>query len=256
MSVAHGADYISFFLLEKSCTFGTEIYWHGILDYDNRENRKYREVQDFYKKLKAIDGVCNSEYKAAFAIVKDYDNEWDTSVDVWHNRVAGASEQGIFKAAQLTHTPYDIVYLQEDSELTDLTKYPVLFYAHPVLISEERVKLLKEYIEQGGTLVIGCRSGYKDMNGKCVMLPQPGLLAELTGTDVRDFTFTSPAEDEVFAEFSDKKIPMPVFNDIITPLEGTKTLAIYGNSYYEGNPALTCHAVGKGPGITSGGNFQ
>ena len=25
--------------------------------------------------------------------------------------------------------PYDIVYLQEDSELTDLTKYPVLFYA-------------------------------------------------------------------------------------------------------------------------------
>ena len=127
-SVAHGADYISFFRW-RTCTFGTEIYWHGILDYDNRENRKYREVQDFYKKLKAIDGVCNSEYKAAFAIVKDYDNEWDTSVDTWHNRVAGASEQGIFKAAQLTHTPYDIVYLQEDSELTDLTKYPVLFYA-------------------------------------------------------------------------------------------------------------------------------
>ena len=84
------------------------------------------------------------------------------------------------------------------------------------------------------------------MNGKCVMLPQPGLLAELTGTDVRDFTFTSPAEPPVFAEFGDQKIPMPVFNDIITPLEGTKTLAVYGNSYYEGTPALTRHAVGKG----------
>ena len=105
-------------------------------------------------------------------------------------------------------------------------------------------------------MVIGCRSGYKDMNGKCVMLPQPGLLAELTGTDVRDFTFTSPAEDEVFAEFSDKKIPMPVFNDIITPLEGTKTLAIYGNSYYEGNPALTCHAVGKGQVLHLGATFN
>ena len=147
--------------------------------------------------------------------------------------MAAASDQGIFKAAQLTHTPYDVVYLQEDSELADLTKYPVLIYAHPVLISEERVKLLKEYVEQGGTLVIGCRSGYKDMNGKCVMLPQPGLLAELTGTDVRDFTFTSPAEAPVFAEFGDKKIPMPVFNDIITPLEGTKTLAVYGNNYYD-----------------------
>lgn len=52
-SVTHGADYISFFRW-RTCTFGTEIYWHGILDYDNRENRKYREVQDFYKKLKAM----------------------------------------------------------------------------------------------------------------------------------------------------------------------------------------------------------
>ena len=104
--------------------------------------------------------------------------------------------------------------------------------------------------------MIGCRSGYKDMNGKCVMLPQPGLLAELTGTDVRDFTFTSPAEATVFAEFGDKKIPMPVFNDIITPLEGTKTLAVYGNNYYEGTPALTCHAVGKGQVLHLGATFN
>ena len=138
-----------------------------------------------------------------------------------------------------------------------LNFYMPSFIIQPVIENSiVRVKLLKEYVEQGGTLVIGCRSGYKDMNGKCVMLPQPGLLAELTGTDVRDFTFTSPAEDEVFAEFSDKKIPMPVFNDIITPLEGTKTLAIYGNSYYEGNPALTCHAVGKGQVLHLGATFN
>ncbi|MFR3345283.1 MAG: hypothetical protein ACLTS6_15565 [Anaerobutyricum sp.] len=55
------------------------------------------------------------------------------------------------------------------------TKYPVLFYAHPVLISEERVKLLKRiYMSRAEHWLSGCRSGYKDMNGKCVMLPQPG----------------------------------------------------------------------------------
>ena len=31
-SVAHGADYISFFRW-RTCTFSTEMYWHGILDY-------------------------------------------------------------------------------------------------------------------------------------------------------------------------------------------------------------------------------
>lgn len=42
-SIAHGADYVSFFRW-RTAVMGTEIYWHGILDYDNRDNRKLSEV--------------------------------------------------------------------------------------------------------------------------------------------------------------------------------------------------------------------
>ena len=52
------------------------------------------------------------------------------------------------------------------------------------------MELLKLYVEQGGTLIIGCMAGYKDMNGKCVMQPLPGLLAELTGSDVKEYTLS------------------------------------------------------------------
>ena len=41
-----------------------------------------------------------------------------------------------------------------------------------------------------------------------------------------------------------------------SPAEERKTLAIYGNSYYEGNPALTCHAVGKGQVLHLGATFN
>ena len=41
-SIAHGADYVSFFRW-RTATVGTEIYWHGILDYDNRYNRKLQK---------------------------------------------------------------------------------------------------------------------------------------------------------------------------------------------------------------------
>ena len=84
-SVAHGADYISFFRW-RTCTFSTEMYWHGILDYDNRDNRKLAEVKDFYNKLKCLDEVCGADYTAAFGVLKDYDNMWDMNVDVWHRR--------------------------------------------------------------------------------------------------------------------------------------------------------------------------
>ncbi len=253
-SVAQGADFVSFFRW-RTCTIGTEIYWHGILDYDNRDNRKLAEVKDFNKKLKSIDRVCGAENVAAFALIKDYDNEWDATVDAWHRRVSTVSDKEIFIASELNHTPYDIVYLEEDMVAADLLKYPVAIYPHPVLLSEKRVKIFREYVNAGGTLVVGCRSGYKDMNGRCVMMPQPGLLQELTGTDVRDFSFASPAEDAVWANFGGAKVEMPVFNDVLIPLGDTKTLAVYGNSYYAGATAVAEKQDGKGRTIHFGGTF-
>ncbi len=258
-SVAQGADFISFFRW-RTCTVGSEIYWHGILDYDNRDNRKLAEVKDFYKKLKSIDAVCGAKNVAAFALIKDYDNEWDTEVDVWHLRVAEKSEKEIFAASELYHTPYDIVYLQEDSELSDLANYPVVIYPHPVIMDESRARLLEKYVDQGGVLVIGCRSGYKDMNGRCVMMPQPGLLQKITGSDVRDFTFESPAEEAVWAKLrgdgAEAKIEMPVFNDILEPLDGAEALAVYGNSYYAGKAAITERKLGAGKAIHFGSTFS
>lgn len=254
-SVAQGADFISFFRW-RTCTVGTEIYWHGILDYDNRDNRKLAEVKEFYKKLRTLAPVCGAENAAAFALIKDYDNEWDAEVDAWHRRIKQKSEKEIFIASEKNHTPYDIIYLQKDSGPEDIAKYPAAFYPHPTMIDERRVKILREYVEQGGTLIIGCRAGYKDMNGKCVMMPQPGLLGELTGSDVADFTFASPAEEPAWADFDGGKMEMPLFNDVLTPLEGTKTLAVYGNNYYAGRAAVTEKQIGKGRVIHFGSTFS
>lgn len=257
-SVAHGADYISFFRW-RTCTFGTEIYWHGILDYDNRDNRKLKEVKDFYKKFKMLDEVCGADFQAAFGLVKDYDNVWDTQTDVWHRRVAEASEEAIFEGAELLHTPYDLVYLREHTCLEELSRYPVLIYPHPVIMTEERAVLLKAYVEQGGTLILGCRSGYKQENGKCVMLPQPGLLRELTGSDVRDFTFVGVQEEAVYALWDGNILDVPVFHDIMEPAEesqNTKVLAVYANGYYKGKAALMEKKVGKGRTLHLGSAFS
>lgn len=256
-SVAQGADYISFFRW-RTCTFGTEIYWHGILDYDSRDNRKLAEVKDFYRKLKTLDPVCGAKNVAAFGVLTDYDNIWDSQVDAWHRRVLKYSEEQIFEISELTHTPYDLIYLNGKTELEELSGYPVLFYPHPVIVRKEMVSLLKVYVEQGGTLILGCRSGYKQENGKCVMLPQPGLFAELTGSDVRDFTFVNPAEGEVSADWNGQTIPMPVFNDIMETAEGAenaRVLAVYENGCYQGKAALIENFVGKGRVLHLGSAF-
>ena len=246
-SVAHGADFISFFRW-RTCPFGTEMYWHGILDYDNRDNRKLREVKAFGKLLDALAPVCGAENIAAFALLKDYDNEWDARLDAVHRRCKERSETEIFAASELTHTPYHTVFITDETAAQELSRYPVCVYPHPVIMTEKRAAMLKEYAAQGGTLIIGCRAGLKDVNGKACTLPQPGLLQALTGTDVRDFTFTSPNEEN--------DPDAPVWNDILTPLDGTAILDTYKTSYYAGEACLTERTIGKGRVLHLGSAFS
>jgi len=246
-SVSQGADFVSFFRW-RTAPFGTEIYWHGILDYDNRDNRKLREVRDFGETLRKIAPVCGAENVAAFALVKDCDNEFDCRADRWHSRIASYSEKEIFAAAELSHTPYDVLYLNDETSLDALRKYPVLFYPHPMLMNEKRAALLKAYVEQGGALVLGCRAGIKDLHGRFPMLVQPGLLRELTGTEVTDFSFVSPAE-EADPDY-------PVFHDVLSALEGTEVVERFRTSYYAGEPVLTEKRLGAGRCLHLGSAFS
>ena len=254
-SIAHGADYVSFFRW-RTCTFGTEIYWHGILDYDNRDNRKLEEVKKIYERVQAIEETAGAENQAAFAVVKDYSNIWDAQVDVWHRRLAWSSEEEIFIASQLNHTPMDYLYLLENTEVEELLKYQVLIYPHGLILSEKKAALLKEYVAKGGSLILGARTGQKDENGKCVMTPMPGLLAEISGSDVKEFTFVGPADENVMMNWDGNMLETGIFNDVLEPV-GThaNVLAKYEGNYYKGSPALIENTYGKGKVLHFGGTF-
>lgn len=265
-SVAHGADYISFFRWRTAC-IGSEIYWHGILDYDSRDNRKLAEVTDFAAKLRSMDEIAGADYIAGFAYLNDYDNEWDSAADVWHKRVDAQSKESVFLFSQKNHTPYNSVYLEEGFRAEELQQYPLVIYPHPVIMTEEKLNILRKYVSNGGTLLLGCRSGYKNENGHCVMLPQPGLLSELTGTDIHDFTFVheydegicAEAEGELMEGQAESRLEMPLFNDILSIKDGAdeaKVLARYDRGYYKGEPALVENRYGKGRVLHLGSCFS
>lgn len=245
-SIAHGADYVSYFRW-RTCTMGTEIYWHGILDYSGRENRRLQEVRQVYQKLQNMQEVSGAVYEANVGILKDYDNIWDAGLDVWHQRVERASQNALFTAAQLTHTPVDYVYLTDSVSVQQLQKYKVLFYPHAVMIDEKRAAVLKEYAAAGGTLVFGCRSGYKNMTGRCVMDKLPGLLAELTGTDIPEYSFIAPDAGRVTIDWDGTQLEASVFTDLLEAVGDQATVeATFTSDYYAGAGALVCNTYGAG----------
>ncbi|MGN0992308.1 MAG: beta-galactosidase [Candidatus Ventricola sp.] len=253
-SIAHGADYISYFRW-RTCTMGTEIYWHGILDYSSRENRRIREVRQVNEMVKKMAPVAGAAFKAEVAILKDYDNVWDAQLDVWHGRVDRASEKALFNAAQHSHTPIDFVYVDHATP-EQLSRYKVLFYPHATIMTKEHARLLKAYVEQGGQLVFACRTGYKNTTGQCVMDKLPGMVSDLTGTDIPEYSFIAPDAGKVTIDWDGTQLEAAVFTDLLEPLAGAKCEGRYTSDYYAGSGALISNEVGKGKAYYYGTAFS
>ena len=249
-AIAHGADFVSYFRW-RTCTFGNEIYWHGLNDYCNKPNRRIEELIRTHQDLKKIQDICGKEYLAEVAILKDYDNIWDGEEDIWHSEVDRISGDGWFRALQKKHIPFDFLYINDETILEDLKKYKLVVYPHPTILTDARASVLQEYAAQGGTVIFGCRTGYKDTNGICPMTVMPGPAADLCGMEVSEFTFLSPYDEEQFVtlQLNDStgsaKVPAPCFNDILQATDAT-VIGTFENNYYKGKPAATVKSIGSG----------
>lgn len=251
-SIAHGADMVLYFRW-RTATIGTEIYWHGINDYHNQPNRRVAEAGLVGKELQKVgERIVGKRYVAQVAMLRDYDNEWDGELDQWHGSLTRPSELSWFKALQYAHIPTDVVTVRpgaETEQLQDLTKYQVLIYPHPAILREDTAAMLQKYVENGGSVVFGCRTGYKNESGHCRMQPLPGPVAELSGIQVEDFTMVNGTASPVSVELNQHTnlIDAPSFNDILRIHADTvEVLGTYASSYYKGKPALTVNRVGEG----------
>lgn len=249
-SVAHGADMILYFRW-RTATMGHEIYWHGINDYHNQPNRRVREAIQIGQEL-ASSGkeIIGTRPQATVAILRDYDNEWDGEYDVWHGPFMWQSNKEWFKALTHQHIPNDVFYLRDHTTLSELSRYEVLIYPHPAILSDETARLLDMYVQQGGKLVFGCRTGYKDKRGHCYIRPFPGAARELCGITIEEFTRIKGTRATTFMNWGQDPQDLTEadsFNEILhIEDESAEVIATYASDYYAGKPAITRNVRGKG----------
>ncbi|OME72072.1 beta-galactosidase [Paenibacillus odorifer] len=249
-SIAHGVDMVLYFRW-RTATMGNEIYWHGINDYHNQPNRRVREAGQIGQELAgAGQALIGTRNQANVAIVRDYANEWDGEYDVWHGPFMWKSNKEWYKALQRKHIPNDVLYLRKKTTLEELARYDVLIYPHPAIMTDETASLLDEYVQQGGKLIFGCRTGYKDERGQCYMRPFPGAARDLCGITVEEFTMVKGSRQPTTISWSgaaEGVTGADDFNDILRiEDDSVEVMAVYASDYYAGKPAVTRNRRGKG----------
>jgi beta-galactosidase len=247
-AIAHGADAIVFFRW-RTCQFNTEEYWHGILEHHGQPRRRYFEVQRMGQEVALIgDKLLGAMPPKVVAILMSYDDIHSLRLQpgaqgLSYNEIVGT----YYRALHRLGVPVDIVPPDADLAPYRLVVAPILH-----LVTRKWGENLVRYVDDGGTLWVGARSGVKDDSSRIVNLPLPGLFADLCGVQVEEYDAigrqdTSHVRHEKgFIETVDQELVGHTWCDILTPYAKTEVLARYSSEYYSGKPAFTRNRYGKG----------
>jgi beta-galactosidase len=251
-SIAHGADAILFFRW-RTARFGTEQYWHGLLNHDASPSRRYEEIKRMGAEMRRIGGeVVGSAVKPSVAMLLSYDSRFAFQIQP-NNPLFSYPEHfhQFYRALHQRHVAIDIAAPHDDLTGYKLVVAPALHVISPAIAEN-----LKRCVEAGGVLVLTQRSAVKDESNAVFDRPLPGLLDELCGVQVEEYD-SLPRGAENPLEFS---LPVmanshppsaSVWCDILKPM-GATVVARYTKDYYAGKPAITVNSFGTGKAVYVG----
>ena len=251
-SIAHGADAVVFFRW-RTARFGTEQYWHGLLDHDGQPSRRYEEIKGMGAEIeKAGNQIEGSEVRSFVAMVLSYDARFAFQIQPNNPRFSYPEHfHQLYRAFFQQHVSVDIVPPEADLSAYRLVIAPALH-----LLSQAGAENLGRFVQAGGVLVVTQRTGVKDEANAVVNQRLPGLLAEVCGVEVEEYdSLSSDMENSlefIAPELSGTTQPtVGVLCDILRPTSAT-VLARDTQDFYAGKPAITLNSYGKGQALYIG----
>jgi len=238
-TMAHGAEAVVYFRW-RTCLFGTEQYWHGILDHDGKPRRRYNEIKEIGSTFPKVSKYnINSKVAADIFMIRDFEQQWSHEFQKhsWEFNYRNYLK-GLYAGLYKNNYNLDVSSVE-----TDFSKYKLVLAPAFNLMSDELKKKFEEYVRNGGNLVVTFRSGTRHMDNRMTEETLPGYFRELAGIEVEEYDSICNFKVKVSGQFGNGEAS--IWADIINPVTA-KPLAVYDSEYYKGKAAITVNSYGKG----------
>ena len=239
-AVGHGADAVIFFRW-RSCLYGTEQHWQGILDHDGLPRRRYREIALFGREIGEVSPALDESAPGnQVAILNSYEQNWALQIQPqaeglgWWEQV-----RRFYDSLSRLGVPADLAPIEADLETYRLIIVPSWY-----LLTEEAARRLTVYVQGGGTLILNPRTGVKNANNTCHPLALPGFLADLAGLEIDDYDPLGRSSSLVRLA-GGEEFAVSVWADALT-LRGAEVFASYSAPPFSGEPAIARREFGRG----------
>jgi beta-galactosidase len=240
--VGHGADAVSYWQW-RSALNGQEEYHGTLVGADGTPVPLYAEVAQLGAEFtKAGPVLAGTSPHSDVAILHSYDSRWAINWQRHNKNYDPVAEiYSYYKPLREIAQSIDIV-----NPSVSLTQYKLVVAPGLNVLSEAEGKNLIAYVEQGGNLVLGQRTGMKDIDNALQINRQPGPLVPMLGGRVEQYyalTAPVPVTGSWGAGSSKEWAELLSAKD-----SDTKVLMRYGssNGWLDGQPAAITRKVGKG----------
>ncbi|MCW0371582.1 beta-galactosidase [Xanthomonas sacchari] len=251
-AVAHGAYAVSYWQW-RAAPNGQEEYHGTLVGADGTPVPVYAEIQQVGAEFaKAGPALAGTTPQAQVALINDFDSRWAIG---FQKHAADfdpvVQMKSFYRPLRQQAQVVDVV-----SAMAPLERYKLVVAPGLNVLTEEQAQRLKAYVEHGGHLVLGPRSGMKNVDNGLHPQRQPGPLAALLGGRVEQFYAL------------DKPIPLvdagadgsaKIWAEQLQATAADTTAPLrYGaaNGWLDGAPALLTRRVGKGRISYVGGWFD
>jgi beta-galactosidase len=248
-SIAHGADGL-FFFRWRTCRFGQEEYWCGILDHDNVPRRRYAEAVQLGGELRRIGPQILGTSVHIEAAVASSDSDVSNGDEAYSLGLPGPTKMAEAAHEWLFQRGYAVGCVHPADDLSGLK---LLIIPHWPLFDAAWVNKLEEFVSRGGTLVIGARTATRDWNNNVVGETLPGVLHLLAGVKVEEYgRRNAPAKRPLLLTIADASISCDAWYEVLLPDADVEVIALWEGRHLTGKAAVTLRRVGNGQVIYVG----
>ena len=240
-----------------------ETYWKGLLSHDFQENATYREAciigNEFARLGKHL---VNLKKKNEVAVLVS--NEALTALNWFRiqEQAPGADAKSIYyndvmrwMYDTLYHMNVECDFIWPESE--NLEQYKAIVVPALYAAPDELLIRLKQYVENGGTLIASFKTAFANENVKVSHEVQPHILSNCFGVHYDQFTFPKNVglTGEIIPKKTDQKgnahPAANVFMELLVS-EGAEVLASYEHYNWKDYAAITRNHYGKGQAVYIG----
>jgi len=206
------------------------------------EYKKFMEEIVGLRKLYNADAKAPKEWTSKkTAFLHSYDNTWNMNqlkqTSEWASDAHNAKYYDILKSFGI---PVDFI-----TENVDFNNYPFLIAPAYQLVDKKLIARWKEYVENGGNLILTVRTGTKTKDGYFWEEKYGEPIWDLIGAKI-DYYDVLSQKHKGKLSFEGKPYDWSLWGDILEPNQGTESWVTYDDQFYKGKTCVIHRKKGNG----------